>query len=392
MKPWWIVVRKEVLESLRDRRTLLSALVMAPLFGPLMFSFSMQTILKRGVEEQDKPLQVAVMGKENAPNLVHWLESQGLEEVPAPKEEAAIPAAVRDAKPRLVLVIGPDYRERFRAAKAAGVKVYVDSSDQDSRRDFDRLDRLLQSYSNQTSALRLAARGVDPGIALPVVLDEIDVSTPASRAQSLLAILSYFLLFSTLIGGMYVAIDATAGERERGSLEPLVSLPVSRDALVAGKFMATMVFSCVSLVLTLASFAVSLRFVPLESIGMSANLGPKVLAGVFLALLPFVPLAAALLTLVASFARSFREAQSWMTGALLVPTLPIMVAAMTGMKPTALLMAVPSLSQHFLIARLLRDEAVPLTDGLLSAGGSLVLAGMLLVVVVRLWRREKLLG
>jgi sodium transport system permease protein len=357
-----------------------------------MFSFSMQTMLKRGLDDQDKPLQVAVMGKEYAPNLVHWLESQGLEEVSAPKDEASIPAAVRDAKPRLVLVIGPDYAQRFRAAKAAGVKVYVDSSDQDSRRDFNRLDRLLQSYSNQTSALRLAARGVDPGIAVPVVLDEIDVSTPAARAQSLLAILSYFLLFSMLIGGMYVAIDATAGERERGSLEPLVSLPVSRDALVAGKFIATMVFSCVSLILTLASFAISLRFVPLESIGMSANLGPKVLAGVFLTLLPFLPLAAALLTLVASFARSFREAQSWMTGALLVPTLPIMVAAMTGMKPTALLMATPSLSQHFLIARLLRDEPVPLTEALLSAGGSLLLAAVLLVFVVRLWRREKLLG
>jgi sodium transport system permease protein len=357
-----------------------------------MFSFSMQTMLKRGVDEQDKPLQVAVMGKEHAPNLVHWLESQGLEGVSAPKDEASIPAAVRDGKPRLVLVIGPDYGERFRAAKAAGVKVYVDSSDQDSQRDFRRLDRLLENYSSQTSALRLAARGVAPSIAQPVVVDEIDVSTPASRAQSLLAILSYFLLFSTLIGGMYVAIDATAGERERGSLEPLVSLPVSREALVAGKFVATMVFSGVSLVLTLASFAISLRFVPLESIGMSANLGPKVLTGVFLSLLPFVPLAAALLTLVASFARSFREAQSWMTGALLIPTLPIMVAAMTGMKPTALLMAVPSLSQHFLIARLLRDEAIPLTDGLLSAGGSLLLAGVLLVFVVRLWRREKLLG
>ena len=392
MKPWWVVVRKEVLESLRDRRTLLSALVLAPLFGPLMFSFSMQTMLKRGVDEQDKPLQVAVMGKEHAPNLVQWLESQGLEDVPAPKDEPSIPAAVRDGKPRLVLVIGPDYGERFRAAKTAGMKVYVDSSDQDSQRDFRRLDRLLQNYSSQTSALRLAACGVAPSIAQPVVLDEIDVSTPASRAQSLLAILSYFLLFSTLIGGMYVAIDATAGERERGSLEPLVSLPVSREALVAGKFVATMVFSSVSLVLTLASFAISLRFVPLESIGMSANLGPKVLTGVFLSLLPFVPLAAALLTLVASFARSFREAQSWMTGALLVPTLPIMVAAMTGMKPTALLMAVPSLSQHFLIARLLRDEAIPLTDGLLSAGGSLLLAAVLLVFVVRLWRREKLLG
>lgn len=392
MKPWWVVVRKEVLESLRDRRTLMSALIIAPLLGPLMFSFSMQAVLKRGVDEQDKPLQVAVMGEEHAPNLVRWLKTQGLEGVTAPKDESAIPAAVRDGKPRLVLVIGPDYGDRFRAAKRAGVKVYVDSSDQDAQRDYRRLDRLIQNYGSQTAALRLAARGVDPGIAEPVVIDQIDVSTPASRAQSLLAILSYFLLFSTLIGGMYVAIDATAGERERGSLEPLVALPVSREALVAGKFIATMVFSCGSLLLTLAAFAVSLRFVPLESVGMSPNLGPKVLAGLCLAVLPFVPLAAALLTLVASFARSFREAQSWMTGALLIPTLPIMVAAMSGMKPTALLMAVPSLSQHFLISRLLRDESVPLTDALFSAGGSLLLAGVMFAFVVRLWRREKLLG
>ena len=299
---------------------------------------------------------------------------------------------MRDAKPRLVVTIDADFAERFREAHAAGVRVHVDSSDQDSRRDFDRLERLLQGYAAQTAALRLAARGIDPGIVQAVVVDEVDASTPASRAQSLLAVLSYFLLFSTLIGGMYVAIDATAGERERGSLEPLVTLPVSRTALVTGKFLATMTFSLGSLVLTLGAFAFSLRLVPLESIGMSANLGPAVLAGVCGVVLPFVPLAAALLTLVASFARSFREAQSWMSGALLVPTLPIMVAAMTGMKPALALMAVPSLSQHFLIARLLRDEAVPLQDLLLSAGGSLLLAGVLLAVVFHLWRREKLLG
>jgi sodium transport system permease protein len=391
-KPWLVVLRKEVLESLRDRRTLLSALVLAPLLGPVMFSLSMQTALKRGVDDQDKPLEVAVIGAEHAPNLVRWLESNGLKQVPAPKDAAAIAAAVRDAKPRLVLAIDAAYAERFRAARPAGVKVYVDSSDQDSRRDYDRLERLLQGYAGQTAALRLAARGIDPAVMQAAVIDEIDVSTPASRAQSLLAILSYFLLFSTLIGGMYVAIDATAGERERGSLEPLVSLPVSREALVTGKFLATLAFSTLSLVLTMAAFTVSLRFVPLESIGMSANLGPSVVAGICLAVLPFVPLAAALLTLVASFARSFREAQSWMTGAMLVPTLPIMVAAMTGLKPSAALMAVPSLSQHFLIGRLLRDEAIPLRDVLYSAGGSLLLAGVLLAVVFALWRREKLLG
>jgi len=392
LAPWLVVLRKEILESLRDRRTLLSALVLAPLLGPLMFSLSMQAVLKRGVDEQDKPLKVAVMGAEHAPNLLRWLESQGLERVPAPAEVEAIPAAVRDANPRLVLVIDAGYGERFRAAQVASVKVYVDSSDQDSRRDYNRLENLLEGYSRQTGALRLAARGIDPGVTRAVAIDEIDVSTPASRAQSLLAVLSYFLLFSTLIGGMYVAIDATAGERERGSLEPLVTLPVAREALVTGKVLATMAFSLLSLVVTMASFTISLRFVPLESIGMSANLGPMVAAGVCLVVLPFVPLAAALLTLVASFARSFREAQSWMTGALLVPTLPIMVAAMTGMKPSAVLMAVPSLSQHFLIAKLLREEPIPLQEMAYSAGGSLVLAAVLLAVVFGLWRREKLLG
>ena len=392
MKPWLIVARKEIFESLRDRRTLLSALVLAPLLGPLMFSGTMQAVLKKNAGEDERKVEAAVLGGEHAPNLLRWLKGQGLSEVPGPKDEAAVPAAVRDGKPRLVLVVPANYGERFRGARPASVKLYVDTSDQDARRDQDRLERLLQGYAGQTTALRLAARGIDPSITQAVVLDEIDVSTPASRAQSLLAVLSYFLLFSTLIGGMYLAIDATAGERERGSLEPLVTLPVTRDSLVIGKLVATMAFSALSLLLTLTAFTLSLRFVPLESVGMNANLGPAVMLQVYLGVLPFVPLAAALLTLVASFARSFREAQSWMTGVLLVPTLPIMLAAMSGLKPSLQLMAVPSLSQHFLIARLLRDEPIPLQDWLLSAGGSLLLAAVLLAVVVRLWRREKLLG
>ncbi len=392
MKPWLVVARKEIFESLRDRRTLLSALVLAPLLGPLMFSATMQAVLKKNAAKDELKVEAAVIGADQAPNLLRWLQNQGLQAVPGPTQEAAVPEAVRDGKPRLVLVIPDTYGESFRAARPTGVKLYVDTSDQEARRDQDRLERLLQGYAGQTTALRLAARGMDPSITQAVVVDEIDVSTPASRAQSLLAVLSYFLLFSTLIGGMYLAIDATAGERERGSLEPLLTLPVTRDALVIGKLAATMVFSALSLLLTLGAFTLSLQLVPLQSIGMNANLGPAVMLQVYLAVLPFVPLAAALLTLVASFARSFREAQSWMTGVLLVPTLPIMLAAMSGLKPSLQLMAVPSLSQHFLIARLLRDEPIPFQEWLLSAGGSLLLAAVLLAVVVHLWRREKLLG
>lgn len=392
MRPWLVVAWKEIFESLRDRRTLLSALVLAPLLGPVMFAGMMNVALERGAKDADRKVEAGIIGAEHAPNLVAFLKAQGLVEVTAPASLAAVPEAVRDAKPRLVLVIPANYGERFRGGEPAGVQLYVDTSDNEASRDGDRVQRLVGAFGSQVAAMRLAARGLSPGVVQSVVVDEVDVSTPASRAQSLLAVLSYFLLFSTLIGGMYLAIDATAGERERGSLEPLLTLPVSRGQLVAGKLLATMAFSAGSLALTLGAFMLSLRFVPLESVGMSANLGPEVALRMYLAILPFVPLAAALMTLVASFARSFREAQSWMTGVLLVPTMPIMIAAVTGLKPAMSLMAVPSLSQHFLVTRLLRDEPIAPVEFLVSAGGTLALAAVLTVGVLYFWRRERLLG
>ena len=392
MKPWLVVAWKEIFESLRDRRTLLTSLIIAPLLGPVLFSGMMQFTLAKENKDHEQRVEAGVLGAGHAPQLLLWLQAQGLKRVPAPATESLVTAAVRNSQPKIVLVIPADYGEQLSAGKPASVKLYVDTSDSDAHRAGERLQRLLAGYAAQTAALRLMARGIDPSILQPVVTDEIDVSTPASRAQALLGVLSYFLLLSTLVGGMYLAIDATAGERERGSLEPLLALPVSRDALVAGKLLATMVFAAASLLLTLVTFIVALRFVPLESIGMSANLGPLVALKLWLSLLPFVPLAAALLTLIASFARSFREAQSWMTGVLLIPTLPIMLAVVAGLKPTSALMAIPSLSQHFLVSRLLRDEAIPLPEMLLSVGGTLTLAALLSALVVALWRHEKLLG
>ena len=374
MKPWLVVAWKEIFESLRDRRTLLTSLIIAPLLGPVLFSGMMQFTLAKENKDHEQRVEAGVLGADHAPQLLLWLQAQGLKRVPAPATESLVTAAVRNSQPKIVLVIPADYGEQLSAGKPASVKLYVDTSDSDARRAGERLQRLLAGYAAQTAALRLMARGIDPSIIQPVVTDEIDVSTPASRAQALLGVLSYFLLLSTLVGGMYLA------------------LPVSRDALVAGKLLATMVFAAASLLLTLVTFIVALRFVPLESIGMSANLGPLVALQLWLSLLPFVPLAAALLTLIASFARSFREAQSWMTGVLLIPTLPIMLAVVAGLKPTSALMAIPSLSQHFLVSRLLRDEAIPLPEMLLSVGGTLTLAALLSALVVALWRHEKLLG
>ena len=235
-------------------------------------------------------------------------------------------------------------------------------------------------------------RGVDPLVLTPVVTESVDVSTPASRSVVALGTLSYLVLLTMLMGGMYLAIDATAGERERGSLEPLLTVPVRREALIYGKVLATCAYMTLSLVLTITAFALVLRSVGLERFGMSVNFGPAVAVRIVLCCLPLVPLGAGLMTIVASFTRSYREAQTYLGLILLIPTLPLVFAGVTGLRPTARLMAVPSLSQHFLITSLLRDEPIPTAYVLSSVAVTLALGAVLVFIAGRLYHREALLG
>jgi sodium transport system permease protein len=233
---------------------------------------------------------------------------------------------------------------------------------------------------------------VNPLLAVPVAVNDVDVATPTGRAVVVLGFMTYFVLFAVLMGGLYLAIDSTAGERERGSLEALLSLPVARSSLVGGKILATCAYMCISLALSLAAFVCVFRFVPLERLGMSANLAWGTALIFFGICLPFVPLGAALMTFVASFTQSYREAQTYLTTVLLVPTLPIAFASIYSLKTQSSLMFIPSLSQHLLMTSVLKDEAVSALDVWVSAAASLAVALVLMVLTARHWRRETMLG
>jgi sodium transport system permease protein len=207
----------------------------------------------------------------------------------------------------------------------------------------------------------------------------------------LLGMLSYFFLFALLTGGMNLAIDATAGERERGSLEPLLSLPVERDQLIFGKILATCVFMAMSLALSLVSFYIMLQFVSLEDLGMAPNFGPREVLVAFLLLLPFTLVGAALMTLVASFTKSYKEAQTWVSAVLLAPTLPILVVSILMVRATTALMLIPALSQHLLVVGLIKNEPLNLLDIAVSVGSTLIAGVLLTLVSARLYRREGLL-
>lgn len=386
------VFAKEFLDNLRDRRTLLSALLFGPLFGPLMFGLMVSRMLEQSVIESDEAVQISVSGADNAPGLVRFLEAQSIAVTRVEYSESEARQAVRHGTARVVLRIPQNYGELFSSASPAPVFLVADSSDSQTRKNADRLRHVLSAYASGIAQQRLQMRGVNPVLALPVAVNDIDVATPTGRAVVVLGFMTYFVLFALLMGGLYLAIDSTAGERERGSLEALLSLPVARASLVGGKVLATCAYMSISLGLSLSAFVVVFRFVPLERIGMSANLGFGTALTFFLICLPFIPLGATLMTLVASFTRTYREAQTYLTTVLLVPTLPIAFASIYSLRTQHSLMFIPSLSQHLLMTSVLKDETVPLIDGVVSAVSSLALAAILFWLTARHWRRETMLG
>lgn len=392
MRTLFIVFGKEFLENLRDRRTLLSALLFGPLFGPILFGLMVSRMLEQSVVESNVPLKLTISGSHYAPGLTQYLKSRGVELTVSELSENEARAAVRGGGSQVVLLVPEEYPRLFTEAKPAPILLFADSADSQTRKIADRARGMLGTYSSTIAQLRLQMRGVSPLLSLPVAVNEVDVATPTGRAVVVLGFMTYFVLFALLMGGLYLAIDSTAGERERGSLEALLSLPVARSALVGGKILATCAYMCISLGLSLTAFVCVFRFVPLERIGMSANLGLRTALIFFAICLPFVPLGATLMTLVASFTRTYREAQTYLTSVLLVPTLPIAFASIYSLKTKSSLMFIPSLSQHLLMTSVLKDEPILLPDVLVSAAASLGLALLLFILTARHWRRETMLG
>lgn len=387
------VCRKEIIETLRERRTLFS-LLLGPLFGPILFTVLINVMVSRNLTSQDEVLEVPTLGAEHAPNLIAQLRARSIETVEKHDIKDVDDAAARVATGvyDVVLVVDDAFDKDFGTDRAARVALVFDRSKNRAASRVSRVRAAVEGYGQQIGGLRLIANGVDTSLLRPLVIDELDVSTPASRSALMLGVLTYFLLFATLTGGLHLAIDTTAGERERKSLEPLLTLPVSRASLIVGKMTATVCYMLSSLALTLVAFTIALKQMPLEQIGMSSTFGFATAAVAFLLLAPFAPLGAALMTTVASFTKTYREAQTYLTFVLLIPTLPLAFATMLNIEPEPKLMWIPSLSQHLLVTTLIKDQ--PLTPAFvaLSVASTLAFGALLGWLAVRLYRREAILG
>ena len=386
------VFRKEVLENLRDRRVILSAFFFGVLLAPAVFALTTTLASNRIVRDQEQPLRLPVIGALQAPSLMRFLTENGAQIQPVAIAAEQAVAAVRSGEHDFVLIVPEQYVQRLQSGEPAPLELNVDTANSRAAGSTGRAQRLLEAYGSQLAALRLLVRGLSPEVIDPLKVRTVDVATPSGRSLLILGMMTYFCLMSMLVGGFYLAIDTTAGERERGSLEPLLALPVTRSQLLIGKMLATAAFMAASLLLTLVAFSIALKFVPLESLGMSANFGAGVVLAIFGVMVMFVPLGAGLMTLVASFTRSNREAQTWLSVVLLIPLAPIMLAVVNGTRPTAPLMAIPSLSQHLLATSLMRGDAIEPLHVVISILTTLAAGALFVWAAVRLYRREAILG
>lgn len=392
MRALLVVFLKEIIDNLRDRRSMLTALLGMPIAFPVLFVVLISFQIERNIDSTEEMIELPVIGAEYAPNLMRYLESRNIDIVAGPADGAAAAEAVQAGEQDVVLLIPGDFGEDLAGMIPATVELYLDQSDTSGSADTGRVRDALFGYNQTLAGIRLTARGVNPALLRPLNIDHIDVSTPSGRAAILLGMLSYFFLFAMLMGGMYLAIDATAGERERGSLEPLLSLPVTRAHLIVGKIAATCVFMSIALALCLLSFFVSLQFMPLEQLGMTPNFSLLVVVAAFLLLFPFTLTSASLMTLFASFTKSYKEAQTWLGVGVLIPTMPILFVSILQVQPRFEFMFIPPLSQHLILVDMISNEPVSILNIAISVTSTLTLGAILTWVCVRLYHREALLG
>ena len=381
-----IVMRKELKDSLRDRRALFS-IAFSIVIGPVLIGFMMNRVADRQRESEN--VEIPVVGQEHAPAFVEWLRQQsGVTVTTGPLRAEQ---AVREGMYDVVVVITDDYAEKFRSSRPATVRIVADTSRNAARPTHERVRRLLQRYSAEVGALRLIARGVSPAGVTPLRLEEVEISTAQQRAAQVLGFIPMFIILAAFVGGMSIATDSTAGERERGSLEALLVNPAPRMALVAGKCVAAALLAMTAVILTTTLSANIPRFLPLQDMGIRFRLGREEFVGILSAMLPMCLFSASLQAAVSTLARSFKEAQSYMGVLVLLPMLPGMISAVSTLGHEPWMYLVPVLGQHVLVMGVLGGRPEESWAFLVAGLIAVLTAALLIRTMTTLFKIERII-
>ena len=349
-----LVYRKEMVDALRDRRTLLTVLLSSVLMGPAVLVAI--SALVASLESRAEQREVVVAGLERAPSLRNFLERQTAVVRPAPADFETRLRRATLGDP--VVVVPPDFEDALRRGESPVVEIVVDSANQRSQAGAARVQRLLAGFARERTALTLALRGVSLELLEPLRIEERDLASAQSRATQITGMLPFFVMMAVLYGALNAALDTTAGERERGSLEPLLTNPVRRGALVAGKWAAVASVGMLIAVLSSLSFLPGQWMLRSDTLAAMFQYGWREAALFLVVLLPFAAAVSALLMAVAIRCRSFKEAQASAAVVMLAASLLPLINVFSLGEESAWHLWVPALAQNVLMTRVLRGETL----------------------------------
>jgi sodium transport system permease protein len=383
--PVLTVFLKELKDSLRDRRTALMVFVASVLTGPVTLVLVAQYI--SGIEEKSAILKVRIAGQEHAPALVNFLQRNDVEIEVAPKDYEA---RIREGRLDAVIVVPEDFDERFSSGDTAKVEIVFDDSRTESSPAIRQAERFLRAFNRETGTLRMVARGVSPDLAEPVKVEHVNTATPRQKGAFILFLIPMFAILSPLLGGMTIAIDSTAGERERGSLEPLLVTPVPVAQLVAGKWLAAWSFATGVAVLTLGGFVIAASLFAQKRLAALMTFGLPELAQFVAMVIPFAAMTSALQMLICTYGRTYREAQTYVSYLATVVSFVPIVVLFSGLKDALWQLAVPVLAQQMVLSRVVRGDVLSLADYFVPAAAAFLAAALCVAGITRLLRDERI--
>ncbi|MFN7542486.1 MAG: ABC transporter permease [Acidobacteriota bacterium] len=378
------VYRKEMLDLLRDRRTILSMIALPVLVFPLLFAVMTKFIGQAEKKAETEATTLAVGRGAIPAEFAPVITRSGLK--PIEVEDVAV--AVRESKASAGLRVSGD---------AKTVTVYAEGTRQSSRIAAEKLQAQLGQLIETRVAASLREAKLDPGVLKPFLVKRENVASERKMGGFLLgSMLGYIVILLMFSGGMYAAIDMAAGEKERKTLEALLASPARRTDLVLGKILACVTATYATALLTTGSLFASLKSNALDLKGMEKLVGSNVptdavtISLVLATLLPVAIMAGALMLAIALLARSFKEAQSYLTPLVMMVIFPALLGGLPGMELTPVISLVPILNSSQLLKLILQGET-PLSLALLTNAANVVYAALCFAIAARSFNDEKVL-
>ena len=378
MTAWWTlrtVFAKELRDALRDRRTLMVVFITSIAIGPLLLVM-LSTLIDK-LEKRAEAREIVAIGLDHAPTLRNFLERQTYVVKSAPADWEAQLKENQLGDP--VVVIPADFEDAIAHGDVPVVQVIYSSANGRAQNGVGRIEHLLQGLAQEHGALRLVARGVSPSLLNVLQVDEHDVADNAARAAQLTGILPFFVLMAMLYGALNAALDTTAGERERGSLEPLLATPAPRGAIVVGKWGAVLCVAVLIAVLSCLSFLPAQRLLRSESLAALFRFGWVEAAAFVAVLVPLGGALAATMMAVSIRCKTFKEAQASNSVVMLCVSLVPMISLFSQEGEAAWHRWVPGLAQTTLMNRVLKGTPIGWLD---AAPGIFV---CIAITVIALW-------